>query len=182
MTLRGLPATSALRTLRDVCAQSSPLESLIVLDMALKARIVDRAALSGGLMSLAEPAESPMETRLRWLLIEAGLPRPQVQVDVRTEDGRFLGRADLFYPEARLVVEFDGGNHRERLVADNRRQNGMLSAGFRMLRFTAADVFGRPEAVSGLVRGALLADSVPFRQKARYPKIAGVHSVQKERY
>jgi len=56
-----------------------------------------------------------METRLRWLLINARLPRPEVQTNLHDDEGRFLGRADLYYPSARLVIEFDGGNHRERL-------------------------------------------------------------------
>jgi len=96
-----------------------------------------------------------METRLLWLLISAGLPRPEVQTDL-FHDGRFVGRADIYYPAARLVIEFDGGNHRERLVADHRRQNLLLNAGYRLLRFTSADVFQRPEVVVAQVRGALL--------------------------
>jgi 8-oxo-dGTP pyrophosphatase MutT (NUDIX family) len=103
---------------------------------------------------LAEPAESPMETRLRWLLIEAGLPRPQVQSELRNAEGRFLGRADLDYPSARLIIEYDGANHRDRLVEDNRRQNALLNAGFKLLRFTVAD---RAEVITALVRQALLA-------------------------
>ena len=48
----------------------------------------------------AEPAtESAMETRLRMCLVLAGLPRPQVQVPLHDDHGRFLGRADLYYPE-----------------------------------------------------------------------------------
>jgi len=27
------------------------------------------------------------------------------------------------------VIEFDGGNHRDRLVSDDRRQNSLVSAG-----------------------------------------------------
>jgi very-short-patch-repair endonuclease len=55
-----------------------------------------------------------------------------------------------------LVVEFDGANHRDRLVEDNRRQNLIINAGFRLLRFTAADIRGRPEVVVAQVRAALL--------------------------
>ncbi|TMC75828.1 MAG: DUF559 domain-containing protein [Chloroflexi bacterium] len=96
-----------------------------------------------------------METRLRWLLLQAGLPRPQVQTDLRDSDGRFVGRADLYYPTARLVIEYDGANHRDRLVEDNRRQNLILNAGFRLLRFTAADIRQRPDVVTSQVRRAL---------------------------
>ena len=87
-----------------------------------------------------------METRLRWMLIEAGLPRPIVQARLS------FGRADLYYPDARPVIEYDGQNHRDRLVEDNRRQNRLLEAGYRLLRFTASDP---PEVITSLVRKAL---------------------------
>ncbi len=96
-----------------------------------------------------------METRLRWLLIQRGLPMPEVQSDLYDGGGRFVGRADLYYPSAHLVIEFDGGNHRARLVADDRRQNSIVDAGYRILRFTSADVYGRPDAVVAQVRGYL---------------------------
>ena len=67
-------------------------------------------------------------------------------------------------PAARLVIEYDGGTHRERLVEDDRRQNLLVNAGFRLLRFTAVDVYNRPEIVQTQVRGALLAP------KTRYPR------------
>lgn len=184
MGVRGLQATTLNRTLFDMCAHESPVEALVAIDMAIQRGFTDSIALtryaaeSSGragaarlrfLASLGEPAESPMETRLRWLLIQAGLPRPQVQVDVRDSTGRFLGRADLFYRSASLIIEFDGGNHRERLVADDRRQNLLMNAGYRLLRFTGADVFGRAEVVVAQVRGALgdPGDNARMAPKAR---------------
>ena len=104
-------------------------------------------------VDLAEQqAESPMETRLRMLLVIAGLPKPEVQVSVHDDRGRFLGRPDLLYPRQRLAIEYDGGTHRDRLVDDNRRQNGLVGAGYRLLRFTAADVYGTPDTVAMQVR------------------------------
>lgn len=107
------------------------------------------------LARFAEPAESPMETRLRWLLLEAGLPRPEVQHDLRDDEGQFIGRADLYYPAAGLVIEFDGGNHRERLITDDRRQNLLINAGFKVLRFTTPDLVARPATVIAQVRDAI---------------------------
>jgi very-short-patch-repair endonuclease len=95
-----------------------------------------------------------METRLRWLLIQSGLPRPVVQADLRDE-ARFIGRADLYYPRSRLVLEYDGINHRDRLIDDDRRQNLLVNAGYRLLRFTAADINNRPDIVVAQVRAAL---------------------------
>ena len=144
--VRGLPATCVQRTFRDLRRRLQPVEFLVLADAALRLEL-------GRFDDLAEPAESPMETRLRWHLLQAGLPRPEVQAELRNQEGRFVGRADLYYPQARLAIEYDGGNHRDRLVEDDRRQNSIIDAGFRVLRFTAAD---RPEVITTLVRRALV--------------------------
>jgi uncharacterized protein DUF559 len=162
--LRGLPVTSALRTVVDLGGREPLTEGVVAADMALHAELVSIEELRAHLaqhpgrkgtarlrrvIEMAEPkAESPMETRLRMLLVLAGLPRPEVQVSLHDERGRFLGRADMFYPHARLAVEYDGGNHRDRLVDDDRRQNRLIGAGFRLLRFTSPDVYGAPEMVA----------------------------------
>jgi hypothetical protein len=96
-----------------------------------------------------------METRLRMLIVLGGLPRPQAQVSVHDGRGRFLGRPDLYYPEHRLGLEYDGGIHRTSLAEDNRRQNRLLAAGIRLLRFTAGDVLNNPHSVTAQVRNLL---------------------------
>lgn len=140
--VRGLPATTLPRTFQNLRRRLPPVEMLVLADQALRLRL-------GRFHASAEPAESPMETRLRWLLIESGLPRPQVQVDLG------VGRADLFYPSASLIIEYDGANHRDRLAEDNRRQNALVDAGYKLLRYTASDVYQRPDFVVAQVRRAL---------------------------
>lgn len=172
VTIRGLRATSLLLTLAGLCLRQSPVEALVAIDMALHRGLTDPGALGRytisakgrpgvsrlrSLATIAAPAESPMETRLRWLLIQAGLPRPEVQANLRDGAARFVGRVDLYYPDARLGIEYDGGNHRERLVEDNRRQNVLVNAGYQLLRFTAADIHGRADVVVAQVRAALQA-------------------------
>jgi hypothetical protein len=169
-SIRGLRATALPLTLAGLCLQRPAVEALVAIDMAVCAGLIDVAALGRyadfakgrpgagrlrSLAALAAPAESPMETRLRWLLIQAGLPRPEVQTNLRDGKARFIGRADLYYPAAKLVLEYDGGNHRERLVEDDRRQNLLIYGGFRLLRFTAPDIHNRPDVVVAQVRGAL---------------------------
>ena len=168
--MRGLSSTTIHRTLLDLCARLSPVEALVAIDMAFVAELTDKATLRhyadtakgrrgvARLKSLAEiaaPAESPMETRLRWLLLSAGLPAPEVQTDLYDREGVLLGRADLYYPSAHLVIEFDGRNHQDRLVSDNRRQNALHHAGYQILRFTSPDLYGRPNDVVALTRAAL---------------------------
>jgi Protein of unknown function (DUF559) len=166
-----LPVTTPLRTCFDL-ARSLPLvEAVAAVDAALYRGLVAVPALRayvaqmGGcpgvararqVADLVEPnVESPMESRLRMILVLGGLPRPLVQVDLNDAAGRFLGRPDLLYPTARLAIEYDGDNHRERLVPDNRRQNRLVRAGYALLRYTAPDVFGRSAAVLDEVRGHL---------------------------
>jgi very-short-patch-repair endonuclease len=45
--------------------------------------------------------------------------------------------------------------HGCRILAINRRRNRLLTAGFRLLRFTASDVLRTPELVVAQVRAAL---------------------------
>jgi very-short-patch-repair endonuclease len=162
-----------MRTSFDLARHLPLIEAVVAVDMALRHTLVhlddlsdyvadhDKAqgsAQARRVVELAEPrAESPMESRLRALLVLAGLPRPRAQAEVCDRYGRFLGRLDLYYPKQRLGLEYDGETHRHRLVADNRRQNRLLAAGYRLLRFTAADVYRRPDGVVAEVRAALQA-------------------------
>lgn len=185
VSVRGLRALSLPLTLADLCVQKPAIEALVVIDMAVQRRLADPIVLaryaeaaSGrpgmrwlhSLALMAAPAESPMETRLRYLLVEGGLPQPEVQTNLYDAAARFVGRADLYYPDARLALEYDGGNHRDGLIEDDRRQNLLVNAGYRLLRFTAADVQGRPEAVVAQVRAALGPKFVRSTRKARFPR------------
>lgn len=102
-------------------------------------------------------SESVMESWTRWLIHAARLPMPDLQVDVRSEDGSFLGRGDFVWLDRKVLVEFDGDHHRERktFVEDLRRQNGLVAAGWTILRFSSADVLGRPDYVIAAIRAAL---------------------------
>ncbi len=85
ITIQGLPATTLQQTLLDLCARESELDALIALDMAARRKVQwnwvalrnrSGAARLKRLLKLAAPAESRMETRLRWLLVNAArLPR-----------------------------------------------------------------------------------------------------------
>ncbi|HET7338359.1 MAG TPA: DUF559 domain-containing protein [Candidatus Dormibacteraeota bacterium] len=169
--IRGLPATGIERTLAELCGRSTLTEGVVIVDTAMHAGLARLASLrswtigSAGfhgidnlrnVLDYAEPAaESPMESRLRMVLVLAGLPRPRVQVPIHDRWRRFIGRPDLYYEQVRLGIEYDGGNHRDSLAEDNRRQNRLLNAGVQLLRFTAGDVMGNPEWVVTQVRAML---------------------------
>ncbi|WP_152650535.1 endonuclease domain-containing protein [Demequina aurantiaca] len=83
-------------------------------------------------------AESPLETLVRVDLVEAGFAvQPQ-----RFVDG--VGRVDLLV-EGQLVVETDGRRHHDDPHAfqrDRERDRMLLRCGFRVMRFTYADLVG----------------------------------------
>ena len=183
---RGMPATSIARTVGELCARLDVVEAVVIADKALHSGHLrldeltswanDHAGHRGmrnvrSVLGFVDgAAESPMESRLRMVLVLGGLPRPKAQVTIRDRWGRALGRPDLYYADQRLGIEYDGGTHRESLAEDNRRQNRLLNAGVRLLRFTAADVLRDPETVVNHVRAELSAtDRTP-----RLPALAGI--------
>ncbi len=92
----GLPVTSPVRTVADLGCSLPLVDAVVIIDAALHRRLVKVNQLTSWVadhkghrgvrrlrraIELAEPAtESPMETRLRLLLVLAGLPKPMVQV------------------------------------------------------------------------------------------------------
>jgi very-short-patch-repair endonuclease len=169
--VRGMPATSMIRTIADLCASLSLVEAVVIADAALhrrQVRLEDLGVWAASnsrrhgiramrrVIELVEPkAESPMESRLRMLLVLAGLPRPRAQVAIYDERGRFVGRPDLYYELHHLGIEYDGAVHRDSLARDDRRQNRLLNAGVHLLRFAAPDVLGDPDSVVAQVRALL---------------------------
>jgi very-short-patch-repair endonuclease len=156
VTRRSFRVTTPLRTVRDMGGDADLVESVVAVEMAVRAGLVAPSDIASHVeqhpgtkgikrlrraLRLADArSESPMETRLRLQLLKARLPAPCVQADLHDAAGGFLGRADLYYPDRRLVIEYDGENHRDRLVSDVRRQNALVNAGYHVLRFTAADL------------------------------------------
>jgi very-short-patch-repair endonuclease len=170
--LDGLRVTSPSRTWIDLAGFLPPGALLAVTDQMLERkfpadelpRILARSpgrrgvATARRILPAADgKAGSPMESVLRWLIHEAGLPRPVLQYVIRDAVGRFLAQVDLAWPEHRVVVEFDGNVHRDRrvFVEDLRRQNGIVLADWRVLRFSSADVLGRSKVLLATLRSAL---------------------------
>jgi hypothetical protein len=86
-------------------------------------------------------AQSPKETWLRLLLLDAGFPRPQTQIPV-FENGYPRYYLDLGWEEFMVAVEYDGEQHR----TDSRQYRGDISRsefldglGWRRIRVLAGD-------------------------------------------
>jgi hypothetical protein len=108
-------------------------------------------------------AQSPRESYLRLLLIDAGLPRPRTQVPVLGDDGIPFAFLDLGWEDAMVAVEYDGDQHRtdrRQYVKDIRRIETLERMGWIVVRVVAED---RPPAIVRRVRDALAASSVRSR-------------------
>jgi hypothetical protein len=105
----------------------------------IRARMAARQVRSG--------VDSPMETRLRLLIVLAGLPEPVVNQDVISSRGGWLARPDLSYPHWKLAIEYDGDHHRvdrTQWQRDIMRRENLEADGWVVLVITATDVFQRP--------------------------------------
>ena len=105
-----------------------------------------------------EGVESPMETRLRLLLVLAGLPEPEVNRELRDGDGFFLLRPDLSWPAHEVAVEYDGRQHltsASQWERDVQRRNDLTAAGWLLVTVTAAGVYRTPEDTVRRVADAL---------------------------
>ena len=64
---------------------------------------------------------------------------PQYEV---VEEGRWLARVDLAWPDARVVVEYDGEHHVEdgQIARDDARLARLTAAGWWVIRLAAPDL------------------------------------------
>jgi very-short-patch-repair endonuclease len=181
---KGFPVTKPARTIVDLGAVLPPGELEDVLDRALTKRLLKVAGVEWMLNELSgkgrhgtaavakmlderalgmEPADGLLEPRMARLLRRAGLPAAEFQHQVHTSEGRFLARVDFAYPALLLAIEVDGfeshGTPRA-MAKDFVRQNGLVPYGWRVLRFTWAQVVHQPDEVGatiGATRAALAA-------------------------
>jgi Protein of unknown function (DUF559) len=105
-------------------------------------------------------AQSPRESYLRLLLIDAGLPRPQTQIPVLGVDGIPVAYLDLGWQDWMVAVEYDGDQHRadrRQYVKDIRRLEMLEEMGWIVIRVVAED---RPANILRRVRAAIAESSV----------------------
>lgn len=116
---RHLPRDVAVRHL-DALARATGItacDAFALADRYPRARGLRRSQVA---LDLMDPgAQSPKETWLRLLLIDAGLPAPRTQI--RITDGFNEAFIDMGYDEPRVGLDYDGQQHssdRERYVYD----------------------------------------------------------------
>lgn len=151
---RHLPRVRAVMHL-DALARATGLTSGDVVGLANRysgARGVRRfreviAMMDGG-------AQSPKETWLRLLLVDAGYPRPQTQIPVLDDWGLAFAFLDMGWSDLMIAVEYDGDQHRKdrtRYVWDERRLRRIIRAGWLHVKVIAED---RPSDILARVEAA----------------------------
>ncbi|MBP2415872.1 type IV toxin-antitoxin system AbiEi family antitoxin domain-containing protein [Microlunatus capsulatus] len=163
----GLPVTDLARTVVDLGRTLPFADAVAVADAALHrglhpdalAAAVERARGRPGVadarrvVSFADGrSESAGESHSRVVLHRLGLPRPELQLEVRDPGGRLLGRCDFGWEEHRTVGEFDGRTKYGRLLrpgqtpedavwAEKRREDLLRDEGWQVVRWCWADLW-----------------------------------------
>ena len=104
--------------------------------------------------------DSPMETRIRLLVVLAGLPEPQVNFIVCVAGGKWRWRFDLCYPEYKLIIEYDGRQHLPLYAERQRghdldRREWLDQDGWRILIVVSDGIYANPLRTWQRVRAAL---------------------------
>jgi hypothetical protein len=180
----GIPVTSAARTWVDL-AESLPIADLVAAgDSALRGRATRRelelfvrdargrrgiVAARGALELLDERSRSRPESHLRFRLVEAGLPKPEVNTAIHDEHGQWIAEPDLHYKRARLALEYNGAIHAEptQMRRDITRGLDVVRAEWMTLTFGPAQVFTRWDDTVTLVRTFLDARDPRWRARRR---------------
>lgn len=136
----------------------APLATIADLERAVsRGRRVGVVALRAALPHVRSGAASRPETRTRLILTDAGLPEPELNVDV-WHDGERLAAVDLSYPRLRIGIEYEGEHHLrspDQWAHDIARYRRLRDAGWIIIQVTKADLFHRPRAVVDQVRAAI---------------------------
>jgi hypothetical protein len=175
VTVGSTPVTGIARTVVDLARTLPFAPALAVADAALRHAGIGRADLWTVVEALAGTrgtraarrvvqaadgrSESVGESRSRAVLLQLGLPLPDLQVEVRSADGSVVGRCDFGWRPQRLLGEFDGRVKYGRLLrpgqqpgdavfAEKRREDALRGEDWGMVRWVWQDLdspaaFGR---------------------------------------
>ncbi len=166
----GIRITTPERTAFDIGRSLSANRSIPVLDAVANAtnlKVADVVALADtkpgirgvrrlrSVLKLVDGgAESPQESRVRLLLVGAGLPAPETQIEFTDELGIARIRVDMGWREWRVAVEYDGVQHwydRYQRSWDIDRIAMLEAMGWVVIR-VSAEMLSRPSVIIERVR------------------------------
>lgn len=173
---RGVPVTSAVRTVLDLARELPRGDAVIAADQALRRGLCTKDELVAGLdrlaglrgvraarevIALCEPGvDSPPETVFRLALIDGGLPRPEPNFVLCDGWGYPIMRGDLVYRIFLLWLEYDGylaHSDRATFRRDRTRRRELERRGWQVKQFSDVDLRDRVALVTevrDLITGA----------------------------
>jgi len=135
------------------------------LDRALRHRVSRRGLrrLWRAIELLSDRAESPYESKLRVILVEAGFGILIVNEPIYDARGRFVARPDLRIDECKLAIEYLGDYHRDKKQwrADITRRTRLEAEGWRMFEVAADDLLDPEDLVRRIRATASLPPLLP---------------------
>ena len=166
-------ATTVARTLQD-CTRSMPFREAVVLaDSIMRRGLMEPHEVTEILLNLTgyggsvglllaqavnASSESAGESLTRCLLMEHRLPLPVTQYPISCEGRNY--RVDFAWPEARVILEFDGEqkyvDHPGRDRSEAARDRALTRAGWTVVHLTWADIFNKELEVVTHLRNLLL--------------------------
>jgi len=159
--ITGIPVTTPARTAFDLACRYPIVKAVAAIDALAHAtrlsvaqaeliadrykghRNIRRARKALDLVDAG--AESPRETWLRLLLIEAGYPRPQTQIPVWGEYRELVAVLDMGWEDVKIALEYEGDRHRtdrRQFNRDMARFEALTDLGWITVRVTAEDTQG----------------------------------------
>jgi hypothetical protein len=169
-TVRGIPVTTAERTLLDLAgvlpehrlrravrqAQFLKLTTIgsLVATLHGPGPTRGRRKLARIIATGAAPTQSELEDAVLDLVLRGGFAHPSVNAPLYLDGRRVV--PDLRWPRQRLVVEADGPHHDDPLARadDAERQVLLEAAGERVVRVTWEQAVAHPQATLGRIAGA----------------------------
>jgi hypothetical protein len=181
---QGIPVTTPERTWLDL-AEVLTLDALVVAgdscvrvprpelegrDMPLCSiadlqRMIDRHKGKRGLRKAKEAiklvrvgSDSPQETLLRLAIVRAGLPEPELNVPIISEDGTRHHEPDLSYRKYRIGIEYEGEHHGEegQIVRDIDRSERYAALGWTEVRISKRHMLNDAKPAIAKIRTALI--------------------------
>lgn len=176
-TMDGIPVTTPARTCFDLAGVVPRGRVEVAVDAALQRKLCRIEEVQQAHFALARrgrrgtvamrailrdrgtgfvPPASELERRARKLIVDAGLPVPEFEVDLGDE--AWIGRVDCVWRGEKVIVELDGRRYHHGLSArnqDRERDNRLMAAGWRVIRVTWDDIVDRPSTVVTWIRRAL---------------------------
>jgi Protein of unknown function (DUF559) len=162
VSFQGLRVSSAAQTFVDLATELNLVDLVVLGDSLVKAGRTTPADLGQAAIAwrgrgrrgaqqaarfVREGVDSAMETRLRLLMVFAGLPEPVVNHIVYGPKGRWLMRYDLCYLELKLIIEYDGRHHAEsdrQWERDRKRREGLDATGWRLIVVGSKGIYSEP--------------------------------------